>query len=163
MVHVIINGFAGHDEVRAEERRQDGNQLPGESPPYSSDLPLKELDDIVDHFRSHQLAVETKLLETLTTGDFLVMSRLSLTFYLSNEMKALGTSLDLMKVKERKDMDSAVILCFQLPPLNTLVPRKLEKKNFHLPGHRCVPLMCSQPTSTALAPHTAQHQALIPR
>ena len=30
MVHVIINGFAGHDEVRAEERRQDGNQLPGE-------------------------------------------------------------------------------------------------------------------------------------
>ena len=43
-------------------------------------------------------------------------------------MKALGTSLDLMKVKERKDMDSAVILCSQLPPLNTLVPRTLEKK-----------------------------------
>ena len=45
-------------------------------------------------------------------------------------MKALGTSLDLMKVKERKDMDSAVILCSQLPPLNTLVPRTLEKKTF---------------------------------
>ena len=122
MVHVIINGFAGHDEVRAEERRQDGNQLPGESPPcYSSDLPLKELDDIVDHFRSHQLAVETKLLETLTTGDFFHMSRLSLTFYLSNEMKALGTSLDLMKVKERKYINSADIVCSQLSLLNTLL------------------------------------------
>ena len=83
------------------------------------------------------------------------MSRLPLTFYLSNEMKALGTSLDLMKVKERKYINSADNLCSQLPPL--------EKKNFHLPVLRCVPLMCSQPTSTALAPHTAQHQALIPR
>ena len=134
MVHVIINGFAGHDEVRAEERRQDGNQLPGESPPYSSDLPSKELDDIVDHFRSHRLAVETKLLETLTTGDFLVMSRFPVTFYLSNEMKALGTSLDLMKVKERKYINSADILCSQLPPLNTLVPRTLEKKTFIYTG-----------------------------
>ena len=114
-VHVIINGFAGHDEVRAEERRQDGNQLPGESPCYGSDLLSKEFDDIVDHFRSHRLAVETKLLETLTTGDFFHMSRLSLTFYLSNEMKALGTSLDLMKVKERKDINSADIVCSQLP------------------------------------------------
>ena len=114
MVHVIINGFAGHDEVRAEERRQDGNQLSGESPSCSSDLPSKGSNDIVDLFRSHQLAVETKLLETLTTGDFLHMSRLSLTFYLSNEMKALGTSLDLMKVKERKDINSADIVCSQL-------------------------------------------------
>ena len=132
-VHVIINGFAGHDEVRAEERRQDGNQLPGESPSCSSDLPLKEFDDIVEHFRSHQLAVETKLLETLTTGDILHMSKIPVTFYLSNEMKALGTSLDLMKVKERKDINSADILCSQLPPLNTLVPRKLEKKTFIYP------------------------------
>jgi len=77
---------------------------------------LKELDDIVELFRSHQLAVETKLLEMLTTGVFLHMSRLSLTFYLSNEMKALGTSLDLMKVKERKYINSADILCSQLPP-----------------------------------------------
>ena len=84
------------------------------------------------------------------------MSRLSLTFYLSNEMKALGTSLDLMKVKERK---KAHQLCWY--PLLSAPP--FGKKNFHLPGHRCVPLMCSQPTSTALAPHTAQHQALIPR
>ena len=113
MVHVIMNGFAGHDEVRAEERRQDGNQLPGESPSCSSDLPLKELDDIVEHFRSHRLAVETKLLETLTTGDFLHMFRLSLTFYLSNEMKALGTSLDLMKVEERKD-NSTLLISFAL-------------------------------------------------
>ena len=36
-------------------------------------------------------------------------------------MKALGTSLDLMKVKEGKYIDSADILCSQLPPLNTLV------------------------------------------
>ena len=36
-------------------------------------------------------------------------------------MKALGTSLDLMKVKERKYINSADILCSQLPPLNTLV------------------------------------------
>ena len=76
-------------------------------------------------------------------------------------MKALGTSLDLMKVKERKYINSADIVYSQLPPLNTLVHWK--KTNFHLPVHRCVPLMCSQPTSTALAPHTAQHQVLIPR
>ena len=56
------------------------------------------------------------------------MSKIPVTFYLSNEMKALGTSLDLMKVKERKDMDSAVILCSQLPPLNTLV--NWRKKTF---------------------------------
>ena len=43
-------------------------------------------------------------------------------------MKALGTSLDLMKVKERKYINSADIVCSQLPPLNTLVPRTLEKK-----------------------------------
>ena len=36
-------------------------------------------------------------------------------------MKALGTSLDLMKVKERKNINSADIVCSQLPPLNSLV------------------------------------------
>ena len=41
-------------------------------------------------------------------------------------MKALGTSLDLMKVKERKYINSADILCSQPPPFEH--PRKLEKK-----------------------------------
>ena len=99
--------------------------------------------------------METKLLETLTTGDFLLMSRLSLTFYLSNEMKALGTSLDLMKVKEST---STLLISFALSS-RLWTP----SYTFHIPLLRCVPLMCSQPTSTALAPHTAQHQALIPR
>ena len=43
-------------------------------------------------------------------------------------MKALGTSLDLMKVKERKNINSADILCSQLSLLNTLVNWK--KKTF---------------------------------
>ena len=36
-------------------------------------------------------------------------------------MKALGTSLDLMKVEERKDINSADIVCSQLSLLNNLL------------------------------------------
>ena len=108
-IRSVNKRFAGHDEVCAEEGRQDGGKLPGENTtvkaPTSPDWGMLKLRHWPvtgsfykdDNYRSPLLERGIKLLEMLITGRFLNLSKLP--FHpISNEMKALGTSLDLMKV-----------------------------------------------------------------
>ena len=68
----IINRFAGHDEVCAEEGRQDGGKFPGDECNKLGDGTIQALASFYkdDIYRSHLLEQGIKLLEMLITGRF---------------------------------------------------------------------------------------------